>query len=101
MGCKGLDYDGEPPLKLWRTLRKHLQQNGVVVLLGDFYRPSFPKAYLFGKETRSPAGTATLFLENETPVIPYYGYRKKGFNHQILIEPPIELGSKERFSTPF
>ncbi|HBI04335.1 MAG TPA: lipid A biosynthesis acyltransferase [Paenibacillaceae bacterium] len=90
-GCNGLDYDQESPLKIWRALRQHLKNNGVVVLLGDFYRPNFPTSYLFGRETKTPAGAAVLSLENGIPLLPFYGYRHKKFQHHIIIKPPIQF----------
>lgn len=91
MGCKGLDYDTTPPLELIKTLKRHLKKNGVVFLLGDFWSPSFPPARFFNRETRSPAGTAMLALESEVPVVPFYGYRVKGFQHRMIFEPPMYL----------
>lgn len=90
-GCEGLDYDHTPPLKLLRELRQHLRGGGIVLLLGDFWRPNFPPASMFGSRTRSPRGAAKLALEEQVPVIPFYGYRKQGFGHHVVIEPPIYL----------
>ncbi len=91
MGCKGLDYDITPPLQMMRKLRGHLQENGVVLLLGDFYRPNFPPSTLFGKPTRSPMGAAVLALEQQAPVIPFYGCRSDGFNHKLVFGKPLHL----------
>ncbi|UFJ41653.1 lipid A biosynthesis acyltransferase [Brevibacillus humidisoli] len=91
LGCRGLDYDATPPMQLIRTLRKHLRQNGVVFLLGDFWRPTFPQARLFDRITRSPAGTTALALEQQVPVVPFYGYRRRGFRHQLVFGPAIHL----------
>lgn len=90
-GCRGLDYDATPPLKLFRTLRSHLQGNGVIFLLGDFWRPSFPPATLFGRTLRCPGGTADLALKNQIPVIPFYGFREKLFQHRLVFGPPVFL----------
>lgn len=94
LGCQGLDYDATPPLALMRALRGHLQQNGVVLLLGDFWRPFFPPAPLFGRMTRSPEGTATLALEQEAAVIPFYGFRERGFRHRLVLGTPLYLHEK-------
>ncbi|AMA72373.1 MULTISPECIES: lysophospholipid acyltransferase family protein [Aneurinibacillus] len=91
MGCRGLDYDTTPPRELWRTLRQHLKKNGVVMLLGDFFRPNFPPAYLFGKPTRCPAGSVTLALESRVPIIPFYGCCTGGFSHRMVFLPPLFL----------
>ncbi len=91
LGCEGLDYDETPPLELVRTLRRHLQQNGVVFLLGDFWRPTFPPSSFFGKSSNSPGGTALLALEYETPIIPFYGCRERGFTHRLVFAPPLPL----------
>lgn len=96
MGCKGLDYDATPPLEMIRTLKKHLAAGGVVFILGDFWRPSFPQSQFFGRITRTPEGAAHLALENKVPIIPFYGYRDKGFQHKLVFEPAICLD--ERFS---
>jgi KDO2-lipid IV(A) lauroyltransferase len=94
MGCNGLDYDHTPPLVLYRTLREHLKQNGVVFLLGDFYRPNFPEAILFQRKTRLPSGAASLALELGAPIIPFYGYRSKRMGHELVFLPPIDLAEK-------
>jgi len=91
LGCNGLDYDNTPPLQLIRTLRDHLKKNGVVFILGDFYRPNFPEATLFGRKTRTPSGAAVLALEQEAPVIPFYGYRTQGLKHDLVFGEPIHL----------
>jgi lauroyl/myristoyl acyltransferase len=91
MGCKGLDYDQTPPIEMIRTLKKHLGAGGVLFILGDFYRPHFPLAHFFGRVTRTPEGTAMLAIENKVPVIPFYGYRKKGFLHEMVFGQPILL----------
>jgi KDO2-lipid IV(A) lauroyltransferase len=96
LGCRGLDYDATPPLEMMRALRKHLASGGVLFLLGDFYRPTFPPAVLFGRRTRSPEGTASLALEQEVPVVPFYGYRWRGFRHRLVFAPPRFL--HERYS---
>ncbi|MDF2923387.1 MAG: lipid biosynthesis acyltransferase [Paenibacillaceae bacterium] len=91
MGCAGLDYDKTPPLELFRKLKHHLASNGVVLLLGDFYRPSFPSTRLFGKATRGPEGAALLALEQHAPVIPCCIVRESGMNHRIVLEEPLHL----------
>jgi lauroyl/myristoyl acyltransferase len=96
MGCRGLDYDRTPPLELVRRLRKHLAAGGVLFLLGDFYRPTFPRAELFGRLTRSPEGTASLGIEQQAPVVPFYSYRLKRFRHRLVFGTPLLL--HERFS---
>lgn len=90
-GCQGLDYDSTPPLKLLRTLRLHLKENGVVFLLGDFWRPAFPLSTMFGRSTRCPGGTAALALGNQVPVIPFYGCREQTFKHRLVFGQPIFL----------
>lgn len=96
IGCRGLDYDATPPLEMVRTLRKHLAGGGVLFLLGDFYRPSFPRAELFGRPTRSPEGAASLGIEQRTPIVPFYTYRLHKFRHRLVFGTPIAL--HERFS---
>ncbi|MBP1961796.1 lysophospholipid acyltransferase family protein [Paenibacillus aceris] len=91
MGCKGLDYDSVPPLELYRTLKKHLQGGGVVFLLGDFWRASFPKSRFFGRLTRTPEGAAMLALELRIPIVPFYGHRVRGFNHRLVFGSPVDL----------
>ncbi|OXM88255.1 lipid A biosynthesis acyltransferase [Paenibacillus rigui] len=91
MGCPGLDYDNTPPLELLRKLKKHLAGNGVVFILGDFWRPAFPVSRMFGKSTRSPDGAALLSIENQVPVIPFYGFREQGFRHRLVFEQPLHL----------
>jgi len=91
LGCQGLDYDNTPPLTLLRRLRQHLREGGVILLLGDFWRPNFPHALMFGRQTRSPRGAALMALEERVPVIPFYGYREQGFCHRVVIEPPVHL----------
>jgi phosphatidylinositol dimannoside acyltransferase len=91
MGCTGLDYDETPPLELFRKLRRHLQAGGVVFLLGDFWRPSFPRSRFFGRVTRTPDGAATLSIDQLAPVIPFYGWREQGFTHRLRFEPALHL----------
>ncbi|PTX64373.1 KDO2-lipid IV(A) lauroyltransferase [Melghirimyces profundicolus] len=91
MGCEGLDYDQTPPITLMKRLRNHLKQNGVVFLLGDFWRPTFQPSRLFGKPTRSPSGTAVLSIEGEIPVIPCLGTRTRDYRHQLTLYPPLHL----------
>jgi KDO2-lipid IV(A) lauroyltransferase len=91
MGCPGLDYDQTPPLELLRKLRKHLAGNGVVFILGDFWRPSFPLSRFFGKTTRTPEGAASMAIEQQVPLIPFYGRRARGFTHELTFEQPLHL----------
>nr|WP_282935464.1 lipid A biosynthesis acyltransferase [Paenibacillus sp. RC67] len=91
LGCYGLDYDATPPLELVRKLRNHLAANGVVFILGDFYRPTFPLSRFFGKTTRTPEGAASLGIDYQVPIIPFHGYRKKGFTHMLSFEQPLHL----------
>ncbi|MFC5453093.1 lysophospholipid acyltransferase family protein [Paenibacillus aestuarii] len=91
MGCRGLDYDSTPPLEMYRTLKKHLSEGGILFILGDFWRPTFPTSRLFGRLTRTPEGAAMLALENKVPVVPFYSYRLKGFQHQLVFEKPLYL----------
>ncbi|SDN83100.1 KDO2-lipid IV(A) lauroyltransferase [Paenibacillus sp. yr247] len=91
LGCKGLDYDNVPPLELYRTLKKHVLGGGVVFILGDFWRPTFPLSRLFGRLTRTPEGAAMLALEHHVPIVPFYGYRVRGFNHRLEFGTPVYL----------
>jgi len=94
LGCPGLDYDSMPPLALYRSLKRHLAAGGVVFLLGDFWRPAFPPARWFGRDTRAPEGAAMLALELGTPVVPFYGHRLRGrqrSRHRLVFEPPLAL----------
>ncbi|UQZ81647.1 lipid A biosynthesis lauroyl acyltransferase [Paenibacillus konkukensis] len=91
LGCPGLDYDRTPPLALMKKLRAHLASNGVVFILGDFYRPSFPKSRLFGRTTRTPEGAAMLGIDSRTPVIPFYGIRERAFVHRLVFGQPLHL----------
>ncbi|WP_438445769.1 lysophospholipid acyltransferase family protein [Gorillibacterium sp. sgz5001074] len=100
LGCKGLDYDATPPLELLRRLKSHLAGGGVIFLLGDFYRPTFPVSRLFGRLTRSPSGAAQLSLEHGVPVVPCCSFREGRFRHRVELGRPIRLyeayGRKER-----
>jgi len=91
LGCRGLDYDATPPLVLMRALRAHLKENGVVLLMGDFWRPNFPPSVFFGRRSRSPGGAAALALENQVPVVPFFGQRVRGFRHRLFFGPPVLL----------
>ncbi|WP_286885906.1 lysophospholipid acyltransferase family protein [Aneurinibacillus sp. UBA3580] len=91
LGCRGLDYDATPPVKLIKTLREHVEGGGVLFLLGDFFRPSFPAATFFGRPTRSPGGATVLALEKQVPIVPFYGYRERGFKHRLVFHPPLFL----------
>lgn len=95
LGCKGLDYDSVPPLELYRGLKRHIQSGGVVFLLGDFWRPSFPLSKLFGRVTRTPEGTAMLALELQIPIVPFYGFRSHGFKHQLVVGEPLSVHAHE------
>ncbi|WP_079909100.1 lipid A biosynthesis acyltransferase [Paenibacillus sp. 32352] len=91
MGCAGLDYDATPPLELIRKLRHHLAASGVVFLLGDFYRPTFPLSRFFGKSTRTPEGAASLGIDYQVPIIPFHGRRIRRFVHKLTFEQPVHL----------
>jgi lauroyl/myristoyl acyltransferase len=91
MGCSGMDYDSTPPLEMMRKLKKHLAANGVVFILGDFWRPTFPQSRFFGRVTRTPEGAALLSIEQQVPVIPFYGRRERGFRHHLIFEQPLHL----------
>jgi KDO2-lipid IV(A) lauroyltransferase len=93
-GVKAFDYDDIKPLDLIRHLRAHLQGNGVLFILGDFWRPDFPACTLFGKPSRTPAGTMTFSLLQKVPVIPFYGLREGWFDHHLVFEPPVYLYEK-------
>lgn len=91
LGCRGLDYDELPPLVLIRRLREHLAGGGIVYILGDFHRTSFPATRLLGRLTRGPAGAAALALDRQVPVIPCFGYRERGFRHVVKLGEPVLL----------
>lgn len=91
LGCKGLDYDSTPPLELMKRIKSHLSGGGVVFLLGDFYRPSFPVTRLFGRITRGPYGAALLALDDLVPVVPCSGFRESGFRHRVELGKPVRL----------
>ncbi|TBL80487.1 lipid A biosynthesis acyltransferase [Paenibacillus thalictri] len=91
MGCEGLDYDSTPPIELLRKLRKHLAGNGIVFILGDFYRPAFPRSTFFGRMTRMPEGAAMLSIEYGAPVVPFSGRRLNGEHHKLVFEQPLRL----------
>jgi lauroyl/myristoyl acyltransferase len=74
-----------------RILRNHLEQNGVIFILGDFWREVFPLTELFGKSTRGPQGAAALALDHQTPIIPFNGFRAHGFAHRLVFREPIYL----------
>lgn len=91
MGCQGMDYDSTNKRKMFRNIKNHLQLNGVLVLFGDFWRQEFPRVEMFGQSTRLPKGTASWAIDHQVPVIPFHGYRKKGFRHQIVFQEPVHL----------
>jgi KDO2-lipid IV(A) lauroyltransferase len=91
MGCRGLDYDETSPIQMIRTLKNHLKQNGVIFILGDFWRKQFPITALFGKSTRGPQGAAALALDQQTPIIPFRAFRTDGFAHRLVFGKPIHL----------
>jgi lauroyl/myristoyl acyltransferase len=95
LGCKGLDYDSVPPLELYRSLKRHIQSGGVVFLLGDFWRPSFPLSKLFGRVTRTPEGTAMLALDLQIPIVPFYGFRSHGFKHRLVVGEPLSVNATD------
>lgn len=90
LGCGGLDYDATPPREMVRTLRRHLAQNGVVLLLGDFWRSSFPAATLLDQVSRSPQGAAVFALDDGVPIVPFYAVRS-GRQHNLVFAPALDL----------
>lgn len=72
-------------------IKRVVSDRGVVFLLGDFWRPSFPPATLFGRTMRCPGGAAALAFENKTPVIPFYGFREQFFQHRLVFGSPVFL----------
>ncbi|MFC0214700.1 lysophospholipid acyltransferase family protein [Paenibacillus chartarius] len=95
LGCRGFDYDITPPIELIRSLRRHVAGGGVVFLLGDFYRPAFPKTEWFGRPTRAPEGAALLGIEQKVPIVPLHASRMKGLRHRLRFGVPLML--HERF----
>jgi KDO2-lipid IV(A) lauroyltransferase len=93
-GLKGYDYDNVAPLDLIRNLRAHLRDNGVLFLLGDFWRPGFPDCTLFGKPSKAPGGTMILSLLHKVPVVPLVGLREGWYDHRLVFEPPVYLYEK-------
>jgi len=91
LGCLGLDYDSTNKLKMLTTFKRHLAQNGVLLLMGDFWRQEFPPTTMFGRSTRLPRGTAALSLDLKVPVVPFYGFRTKTFYHKLVFQEPIYL----------
>jgi len=91
LGCQGLDYDSTNKREMLKQIKSHLAQNGVLLLYGDFWRKEFPQSVMFGKSTRLPSGTAALSLDLEVPVIPFFGFRTKNFQHKIVFQEPIYL----------
>lgn len=91
LGCCALDYDQTPPIAMLNTLRRHLHNNGVVVLLGDFWRDVFPSSQLFDRPTRSPSGAAMLALNQSVPIVPLFSQRSSGLRHQMEFGEPIQL----------
>lgn len=91
LGCKGYDYNTVPPLQLIRALRRHLAGNGVIMMMGDFYRPQFPESVWFGRKTRTPQGTVMLALEQRVPVVPMYVTPGVGRMQHLHFMPPIRL----------
>jgi lauroyl/myristoyl acyltransferase len=91
MGCKGFDYDTTPKLELLRAMKNHLADGGVLFILGDFYRTTFPVTRFFDRETRLPAGAASLALEQQVPILPFYMFRHRGFQHRLVFGTPIRL----------
>lgn len=94
LGCEGLDYDTTNKKEMLRIIKKHLDNNGILVLFGDFWRRQFPEAIMFNKNTRAPRGAASLALDFEIPVIPFYGYRTKDLQHKIIFNEPVNLHEK-------
>lgn len=91
LGLDAWDYDAEAPQELTRKLRRHLQANGVVFLLGDVSRPGFRDGTLFGKPSPMPAGAVTLALRQKVPIVPFVGLRHGWFRHHLLFEAPVCL----------
>lgn len=93
-GLRGFDYDNTPPLDLIRGLRAHLRDNGVLFILGDFWRPEFPDCTLLGKPSKAPGGAMILSLLLQVPVIPFYGVREGWYDHRLVFQPPVHLYEK-------
>ena len=98
LGYDGLDYDQTPPTKLFHTLSAHLRQNGVVFLLGDFYRRNFPESQLFGLPNRAPAGAFKLAQMNESPILPLWIKRDHEGTIELTIADPIEQPTRNKLS---
>jgi KDO2-lipid IV(A) lauroyltransferase len=91
IGCPGVDYDDEPAMSVTLKLRTHLAKGGLVYLLGDFWRPTFPALPLFGKPSNAPLGGVALALRLDVPVVTFYTRRESWFRHVIHFDPPISL----------
>jgi KDO2-lipid IV(A) lauroyltransferase len=94
LGLRGFDYDNDPPLTIFRQLRKLLDGNGVVFLMGDFARPGFPQGTLLGKPSGFPAGPAALALESGAPVVPMAGARLTWRRHRMTFMPALDLAGR-------
>lgn len=94
LGLQGHNYDQGQPPDLMLSLRAHLGKNGVIFMLGDFWRAEFPECTLFGKPSNAPAGAMTLTLLQQAPIVPFYGRRKGWFHHHLVFEPPVHLYEK-------
>lgn len=91
LGCKSIDYDTTNKKEMYTAIKNHLDNNGILILFGDFYRPDFSPSVFWGRSTRTPGGAARLALNLEIPVIPFYGYRTIGLKHKIIFEKPEYL----------
>lgn len=90
-GYNIVDYDNTTYLELLRMLKKHLENNGVVILMGDFFRASFKDSILFGMHTSLPRGTAYLSTRLKTDVIACYSVRNIKNEQVIKIQKPINM----------
>lgn len=91
MNYNMIDYDNTSPIELIKTIKKQLNKNGVVILMGDFYRSNFKDSFLFGMKTKSPYGTAYLSIKNQVDVIPCFSSRNSKKEMVITFFEPIEL----------
>ncbi len=79
-----------------RDMVRHLKSGGNVAILADQHFTSGAPLEFFGRPARTATSAAILALKYNALLVPLYGVRRAdGVHFDVVIEPPIPVGTPE------